>query len=63
MAKVLYNGELIELKDELERGELELDLITENDKDVLEDTIEIDFKLEDTLDLSKELSNYDEHYR
>lgn len=61
MAKVLYNGELIELKDELEHGELELDLITENDKDVLEDTIEIDFKLEDTLDLSKELPNHDEH--
>ena len=29
MAKVLYNGEYIELEDEIEKGAKELDMITE----------------------------------
>lgn len=50
MTKVKYNGEYIELCDELEPGYLELDLLTEEDKvDELEDTKEFNFNsLEDT---------------
>lgn len=52
MTKVLYNGEYIELKDELEPGYLELDLLTESIND-LEDTIEIkNINLEDTKEFN-----------
>ena len=54
MAKVLYNGNYIELKDELEPGYKELDLLTDvkSDLDDLEDTIVIDsINLEDTQKL------------
>ena len=70
MTKVIYNGKVIELKDELEEGERELDLMTEeieenvNAENInLEDTMELDLKLDDTLNLSEELYNYDEWKR
>lgn len=51
MVKVLYNGNYIELKDELEPGYAELDLLS-NDNDVnLEDTQELKF---DNLENTKE---------
>lgn len=54
MRKVLYNGEYIELNDELERGSVELDMLTngEENQDNLEDTIELkSVNLEDTIEL------------
>lgn len=52
MTKVFYNGEYIELADELEPGYLELDLLTKNKND-LEDTIEIkNINLEDTIEFN-----------
>ena len=45
MSKVVYNGKTIVLKDKLDKGELELDLIV-NEQDInLEDTIEFDTNL------------------
>ncbi len=52
MAKVLYNGEYIELKDELEPGCKELDMLT-NEQNNLEDTIELSsINLEDTMKIN-----------
>ena len=46
MVKVLYNGEYIELEDEIEKGAKELDMITEeNDlEDTKEFNIDLDFE-------------------
>lgn len=46
MVKVLYNGEYIELEDEIEKGVKELDMITEEDdlEDTKEFTIDLDFE-------------------
>ena len=57
MTRVTYNGNIIELKDKLEKGERELDLITQDDIN-LEDTMELNLKLDDTLNLSEELQDY-----
>lgn len=46
MTKVVLNGDLIELDDEIEKGKIEFDLLqTEEDNENvnLEDTIEINF--------------------
>lgn len=52
MTKVLYNGEFIDLKDELEPGYLELDLLTKKENN-LENTIEIkNINLEDTIEFN-----------
>lgn len=52
MTKVLYNGEYIELCDELEKGYEELDLL-ESKKDNLEDTIELKkINFEDTQEFN-----------
>ena len=47
MVKVLYNGEYIELEDEIEKGAKELDMITEEND--LEDTKE--YVMEDKSEL------------
>ena len=50
MIKVLYNGEYIELKDEIEKGSKELDMLI--DEDDLEETQEfnIDLDFENTYE-------------
>lgn len=53
MTKVLYNGEYIDLCDELEPGYKELDILTDIDEDKrdLEDTMEMkSINLDDTLE-------------
>lgn len=54
MTKVMYNGNLIELSDELEEGFAELDMLNplkKNSED-LENTIELKpINLEDTMEL------------
>ena len=55
MTRVLYNGEYIELCDELEKGYKELDLLEPKENN-LEDTIELKkINLEDTQEF-----NFDE---
>lgn len=46
MTKVVLNGDLIELDDEIEKGKIEFDLLQpeeDNENVNLEDTIEINF--------------------
>lgn len=54
MSKVMYNGNLIELSDELEEGFAELDMLNplKKNSDDLENTIELKpINLEDTMEL------------
>lgn len=54
MTKVMYNGNLIELADELEEGFAELDMLNPLKKNIedLENTIELKpINLEDTMEL------------
>ena len=54
MTKVMYNGKIIELSDELEEGFAELDMLNPLKKngDDLENTIELKpINLEDTMEL------------
>lgn len=75
MTKVMYNGEEIELQDEFEKGFFELDLITSDDEetvDELEKTIELDINelentkeltidnIEDTQNLTESIGNINE---
>ena len=55
MGKLLYNGEYIEVDDELEKGYKELDLLdTSNKEEGLENTIEMkSINLDNTLELEK----------
>ncbi|MBQ9853560.1 MAG: hypothetical protein IJO57_00820 [Bacilli bacterium] len=54
MTKVMYNGNLIELSDELEEGFAELDMLNplKKNREDLENTIELKpINLEDTMEL------------
>lgn len=55
MTKLNYNGEEIEIDDELEKGYMELDLMTD-DNEELDKTIELDVN---SLDKTVELSTDD----
>lgn len=53
MTKVIYNGQEIELIDELEDGYMELDMLTNDEKfNKLDDTVELKtLNFEDTVEL------------
>lgn len=52
MTKFLYHGEYIELDEKIEEGSKELDILTTNNKENLEDTMDLDkiLNLEDTME-------------
>lgn len=53
MTKILYNNEYIELPDKLEKGYMELDVITET-KENLDNTLELKkINVEDTMEMKK----------
>ena len=58
MTKVVYNGEIIELVDKLEKGFKELDMLTSDNEINLENTME--FKTSD-LEKTQELNLGDIH--
>ncbi len=74
MTKVMYNGNEIEIADDLEKGFMELDLITDDNEvnSELEKTMEIDIDelektknlelndLNDTQDLTESIGNINE---